>query len=196
MNKKILLASQSKYRKSLLAQLKIDFTVSPSDIDETPLESEDAITLVKRLSYEKAVAKLDEYPNHIIIGSDQVAEINGKIVGKPKDKNDAKKTLMACKGKDITFYTGLCVLDGKDGIKQEHIEPYTVRYRDFSEAEIDSFLDKELLLSCAGSIDWQGMGISLLEKLVGNDPNALTGLPLIKLCEFFRNIDINIYDTY
>jgi len=192
MNKSVLLASESKYRKQLLEQLGFSFTVAPSNIDESPQVNESPTTLVIRLAKEKALFQLSNFPKHIIIGSDQVADIDNVSIGKPKTRADAYETLMACKGRRIPFHTGLCLINGEHGKIQTHIDTFYIHYREYSDKEINNFLDKHLLLSCAGSIDWQVAGISLIKKLEGNDPNSLTGLPLIKLCEMFRNINFQI----
>lgn len=193
MNNKIILASQSVYRKKLLEQLGIEFFVLPSNIDETPNEGESPKDLVLRLSIEKAMFQANNSPSSIIIGSDQVADIDGVSTGKPKNREDGFNILMSCKGRRIPFYTGLCVVDPQNDKLHTHIEAYYIHYRDYSEEEINRFLDNNLMLSCAGAIDWQGAGIALVDRLEGNDPNALTGLPIIKLCEIFRNIGINTF---
>lgn len=192
MNNKIILASQSIHRKKLLDQLGLQFLVLPSNIDETPNDGETPKELVLRLAIEKSMFQVNNNPRAIIIGSDQVADIDGYSTGKPKDKKDAFNILMKCRGRAIPFHTGLCVIDPINDKMHTHIESYYIHYREYSEEELSKFLEKNLMLSCAGAIDWQGAGISLIEKLEGDDPNSLTGLPIIKLCEIFRTMKITL----
>jgi septum formation protein len=185
----ILLASSSKYRAQLLRQLGIEFEQASPNIDESALVGESPDALVTRLSEQKARTLSVDYPEHIIIASDQIALTqNGDILGKPKTIDNAIRQLTSVNGEKVVFLTGLCVLSPSKGdvkwLKQSVIEPYTVYFRQLSEQQIINYVRRELPLDCAGSFKSEGLGISLFEKFEGQDPHALIGLPLIKLCSF------------
>lgn len=185
----ILLASSSAYRAQLLLQLGIEFEQASPNIDESALEHESPNDLVTRLSEQKAKALSTLYPEHIIIASDQIAvSKSGKILGKPKTTENAISQLSSVNGEKVLFLTGLCVLSPLSGekkyLKQTVVEPFTVYFRQLSEQQIANYVLREQPLDCAGSFKSEGLGISLFEKLEGEDPNALIGLPLIKLCSF------------
>lgn len=181
--KKIVLASTSVYRQQLLSRLGIDFSCRAPNIDESPKPEESAEALVKRLAYDKAFAVAK--PGEIVIGSDQLALINGQLTGKPLSLPRARSQLLAASGCEVLFLTSLCVIQDLQPVFQ-HIEPVRVRFRTLTEVEIDRYLQRESVLDCAGSFKAEGLGISLFEHIDSLDPNALIGLPLIALCQALR----------
>lgn len=181
MQPKLILASTSPFRKQLLEKLGIPFQCANPDIDETARPDESAEQLVVRLAQEKARAVATLYPEHLIIGSDQVCVLNGHITGKPLTVERAEEQLSLASGQRITFYTGLCLYDSRNGQYQSYCEPFHVHFRSLSAAEIHAYVAKEQPLWCAGSFKCEGLGITLFERLEGDDPNALIGLPLIRL---------------
>ncbi|MGL5284402.1 MAG: Maf family protein [Plesiomonas shigelloides] len=181
MQPKLILASTSPFRKQLLEKLGIQFQCANPDIDETAQPDESAEQLVVRLAQEKARAVATLYPEHLIIGSDQVCVLNGHITGKPLTVERAEEQLSLASGQCITFYTGLCLYDSRNGQYQSHCEPFHVHFRSLSAAEIHAYVAKEQPLWCAGSFKCEGLGITLFERLEGDDHNALIGLPLIRL---------------
>lgn len=181
MQPKLILASTSPFRKQLLEKLGIPFQCANPDIDETARPDESAEQLVVRLAQEKARAVATLYPEHLIIGSDQVCVLNGHITGKPLTVERAEEQLSLASGQCITFYTGLCLYDSRNDQYQSHCEPFHVHFRSLSAAEIHAYVAKEQPLWCAGSFKCEGLGITLFERLKGDDPNALIGLPLIRL---------------
>lgn len=187
----IILASSSTYRQSLLAKLGLPFDAIAPEVDESPLPDETPDTLAKRLSHCKAMAIASQYPNAIVIGSDQVASIEGKLLGKPGDFTTAKMQLSLCSGKDVTFYTGLCVHNGKKNSTHVRVDTFTVSFRKLSTAQIESYLTKETPFDCAGSFKSEGLGICLFTKLSGKDPNSLVGLPLVSLNDMLLNESID-----
>ncbi|WP_284973862.1 Maf family protein [Atlantibacter hermannii] len=187
----LVLASTSPYRQSLLEKLGIPFIAAAPDADETPLIDEDARHLVLRLAQQKAQSLANRYPNHLIIGSDQVCVLDGKITGKPLTEENARLQLTQASGHIVTFYTGLAVFNSANGQLQTECEPFDVHFRPLTQAEIAHYVEKESPLYCAGSFKSEGLGITLFERLNGRDPNTLVGLPLIALCQMLRNEGVN-----
>lgn len=187
----LILASTSPFRQSLLSKLGLPFIAVAPQCDETPQSGESAQDLVQRLALAKAQALAAEYPNHWIIGSDQVCVLDGTITGKPHTVENACKQLAAASGKVITFYTGLALIQPQSGRQQVICEPFKVHFRTLSPDEIRCYVEKEQPLNCAGSFKSEGMGICLFEQLEGRDPNTLIGLPLISLNEMLRKVGIN-----
>ena len=173
---RLVLASSSAYRRELLARLKIDFETCSPDIDET-----------LRLACAKAAAAAARYPAALIIGSDQVALCSGRELAKPGDHARAKQQLGMMSGKAITFHTALCMLNAASGRQQTAVVPVTVQMRVLDEAAIERYLAAEQPYDCAGSARIEALGITLVDKISGDDPNALIGLPLIALCRMLRN---------
>lgn len=188
---RLLLASTSTYRKMLLEKLHLPFVCAAPQVDETPLVGESAEALVLRLATAKAQALAAAYPEHLIIGSDQVCVIEGKITGKPHTEENACAQLRQASGQKVTFYTGLALYNSRSRHLQVLCEPFHVHFRTLSEAEISAYVRLEQPLNCAGSFKSEGLGIALFEKLEGRDPNALIGLPLIALLEMLRAEGIN-----
>lgn len=183
---RLILASTSPFRRELLGRLQLPFEAVSPDADESPLPDEMPTTTAERLSVAKARAVADRYPDALIIGSDQVAYQGEIRYGKPGTKESAIAQLRSMSGKTVIFHTGLCLLNAATGRIHLRGIPTEVRFRELSDAEILRYLDKEDALNCAGSARSEGLGISLLESLRGDDPNALVGLPLISLCDMLR----------
>ncbi len=188
---RLLLASTSPYRKMLLEKLQLPFDCAAPQVDETPLPGESAEALVLRLATAKAQALALAYPEHLIIGSDQVCVIDGSITGKPHTEGNARAQLRQASGQAVTFYTGLALYNGRSKQLQALCEPFHVHFRALSEAEIAAYVRLEQPLNCAGSFKSEGLGIALFDRLEGRDPNTLIGLPLIALLEMLRAEGIN-----
>ncbi len=184
--RRLILASTSPYRRELLARLQLPFEAVAPDADESPLPDESPVATAERLSVAKARAVASRFPDSLIIGSDQVAYLGESRFGKPGTRENAISQLRAMSGKAVIFHTGLCLLNSASGRLHLRGIPTEVRFRELSDLEIHRYLDKEDALNCAGSARSEGLGISLLESLRGDDPNALVGLPLIALCDMLR----------
>lgn len=179
----LILASSSAYRRELLARLHLPFTCVSPNIDESHRHDESAIDLVKRLSLEKAQALTSSHPNHLIIGSDQVAVLNGQIIGKPHTFDKAREQLLAASGASVTFLTGLTLLNSRQGTHQTDCIPFTVHMRPLSRERIERYLHMEQPYDCAGSFKAEGLGVSLFQRTEGDDATSLIGLPLIRLVD-------------
>jgi len=182
----VVLASTSPYRRELLARLQIPFETAAPEADESALPGEAPASTALRLAEAKARAVAGRYPDALIIGSDQVAAHGNERFGKPVRRDNAVAQLRQMRGKEVVFHTGLCLLDSASNRVQLSCIDTHVGFRDLSDAEIASYLDREDALNCAGSAKSEGLGISLLSYLRGDDPNALVGLPLIALCGMLR----------
>lgn len=180
---KILLASSSIYRRQLLQKLGLTFDWASPDIDESQQQEETPEQLVHRLAQAKANCLAGNYPNHLIIGSDQVATIGDRILGKPHTHANAVAQLKSFCQREVTFLTGLCLLNPTTNHTQTSVEIYKVRFRNLTDLQIENYLKREQPYDCAGSFKSEGLGICLFEKLKGNDPNILIGLPLIALTQ-------------
>jgi len=187
----IILASTSPYRRALLDKLGLPFECATPQTDETPHAGEAPRHLVLRLAQEKAQSLAQKYPQHLIIGSDQVCVLDGEITGKPHTEENARQQLMKASGNIVTFYTGLALFNSATGHLQTECEPFDVHFRRLSAQEIDDYVRKERPLNCAGSFKSEGLGIALFERLEGRDPNTLVGLPLIALCQMLRREHCN-----
>jgi len=179
----LLLASSSVYRRELLARLQLPFTCSSPDIDESPLAGESATELVRRLAQAKAQALAASHPGHLIIGSDQVAVLDGKIIGKPHTFDKAREQLLAASGASVTFLTGLALLNSQSGHCQLDCIPFTVHMRTLDPASVERYLRAEQPYDCAGSFKAEGLGVSLFQRTEGPDATSLIGLPLIRLVD-------------
>ncbi len=182
----IVLASSSSYRRELLTRLQLPFTCHSPDIDETPQANESAQALVQRLALSKARALAQHYPQHIIIGSDQVAVLDGKIIGKPLHAEGATQQLSAASGRSLVFLTGLTVIDTRTQIEQVDLVPFTVHFRTLNAAQIQRYIAAEQPFDCAGSFKSEGLGVSLFQATEGSDATSLVGLPLIRLCDMLN----------
>ena len=192
MSLKLILASSSPYRRELLERLKIPFEVIAPEVDETPHPGETPEKLVERLAIEKAQKIAGKTRGVLVIGSDQVAVYNGHIVGKPHSHDKAVQQLREASGRTVTLYTGLALINADTQRIQREVIPYRVTFRALSDAQIESYLRLEQPYSCAGSVKSEGLGIALLEKFEGEDPNTLIGLPLIRLVRMLENEGINV----
>lgn len=184
---KLVLASTSPYRKALLEKLQVKFTSASPDIDESALPGESPEQLVARLAEAKAKAIADQFANALIIGSDQVAVVDGKIVGKPGNHDTAIAQLKRASGKRVIFLTGLCVYNTLSQRTQVDVVPFSVIFRPLTDAQIEHYLQREQPYNCAGSFKSEGLGIALFERLEGEDPNTLIGLPLIRLIRMLES---------
>lgn len=180
----LVLASSSPFRRELLGRLGLQFLCDSPDIDESRQPDEPAEQLVQRLALEKARAVATRHPAALVIGSDQVAVLeDGSIVGKPGSAERAVEQLLQASGSCVTFLTGLCLYNSASDQYQLCCEPFKVHFRQLSSDAISSYINKEQPLNCAGSFKSEGLGITLFRRLEGDDPNALIGLPLIRLTE-------------
>lgn len=177
----LVLASGSQFRQELLDKLNLTYKFSSPDIDESPYKGERPEALVERLAINKAAAVAQQHKQALIIGSDQVAVINGKIIGKPLSHARATEQLRSASDKSITFYTGLALLNSGTQKVQSEVIPFKVHFRCLTDAMIENYLLQEQPYQCAGSFKSEGLGIALFDKLEGDDPNTLIGLPLIRL---------------
>ena len=187
----LLLASTSPWRRMLLEKLTLPFECAAPEVDETPQPGESARQLVVRLAQAKAQALASRFPQHLIIGSDQVCVLDGEITGKPHTEENAYRQLRKASGTIVTFYTGLALYNSANGHLQTECEPFDVHFRHLSDQEIEAYIRKENPLQCAGSFKSEGLGITLFERLEGRDPNSLVGLPLIALCQMLRREGFN-----
>ncbi len=188
----LILASTSPYRRELLGRLGLPFEVTNPQTDESPLPGEDPERMALRLSEAKARAVANAFPDALIIGSDQVAMVDGEIYGKPGTHERAIEQLHALSGKTVNFFTGLCLLNAKTGNAEVRGVATLVTFRDLTDREIKNYLQREPAYNCAGSAKSEGLGIALLSRIQGDDPNALVGLPLIALCDLLRNQGVAI----
>ena len=192
----LLLASSSIYRRELLTRLQLPFICHSPDIDESPLPNETPRALVERLAVSKARALAQSYPEHIIIGSDQVAVLDQQIIGKPLHAEGAFKQLRAASGRSVTFLTALAIIDTRktNNTPKEQVDcvPFTVHFRTLSDAQILRYIDQEQPFDCAGSFKSEGLGVSLFQATEGTDATSLVGLPLIRLCDMLNNCGIAI----
>jgi septum formation protein len=187
---RLILASSSKYRRELLERLRLPFEVLVPNIDETPLPDEAPEQTAMRLAQEKAIAIAQKSPDALVIGSDQVATLDGIQIGKPGTHENAMKQLRQMRGRRVVFHTALCLCDGRlgaprDAIQVENVQTF-VTFRDLPDEELDAYLRIEQPYDCAGSAKNEALGIAILEKIESSDPTALTGLPLIALCSMLR----------
>ena len=188
----LLLASSSVYRRDLLSRLCLPFSCSSPDIDESHRPGESAVELVKRLSLEKARALAHSHPNHLIIGSDQVAVLDGRIIGKPHTHDKAHQQLMSASGASVSFLTGLTLLNSQTGHYQVDCIPFTVHMRPLKTEQIERYLLAEQPYDCAGSFKAEGLGVSLFQRTEGDDATSLVGLPLIRLVDMLLAEGVDI----
>ncbi len=194
-NQALLLASTSIFRMALLKKLHLNFSTFKPNIDESSLADEPVSSMVSRLSLEKAHKATESNQQKIIIASDQAASFQGKPIGKPHNYKNAVKQLTSFSGKTIVFYTGLAVIDQNNNNIYQDLEETKVSFRDLSQTDIHNYLTLEEPYQCAGSFKSEGLGISLFAKIETNDPNALIGLPLIKLVDILKKIGLQIPPT-
>jgi septum formation protein len=179
--RRLILASTSVFRKELLQRLELPFVTIAPDADETPQAGETGRQLAGRLAQLKARSVAAGERNALVIGSDQVAVLDDEIIGKPGDHARAVAQLSRARGRTVVFYTGLCLIDSDSGREQLTVEPFKVTFRQLTDEQIEHYLDREQPYQCAGSFKAESLGIALFERLEGDDPNSLIGLPLIAL---------------
>jgi septum formation protein len=189
---KLVLASTSPYRRDLLARLSVPFEVAAPEVDETPLAGESPDDTAQRLSVLKARAVAEKFPDALIIGSDQVALLEGRQLGKPGTHDKAVEQLKAMRAKTLEFHTALTLLNARTGHTQTANVPVRLVMRDYSDAQIDAYLRKDQPYNCCGSARSEALGIALIERYETEDPNALVGLPLIKLVEMLANEGVDV----
>jgi len=188
----LVLASSSPFRRQLLAQLQVPFTVVVPNIDETARAQEEPQGLVERLAIEKARVVGTHLTDSLIIGSDQVASYDGKIVGKPGDRTTAVKQLLAASGQTVRLYTGVALLNSNSGVIRSRVIPYEVVFRDITLAMIEGYLEREQPYGCCGSLQADGLGVAFLARISGDDPSALIGLPLITVIDLLAQENYSI----
>ncbi|BCK87581.1 Maf-like protein YceF [Sideroxyarcus emersonii] len=188
----LVLASTSIYRSQLLSTLQLPFQTAAPDVDETPLPGESAEQTSWRLAQAKAQVVARRFPDALIIGSDQVALLDGKQIGKPLNHDNAVRQLSAMRGKTVTFYTALTLLNAASGAMQTDVAITKVSFRDLRDDEIERYLKKEQPYHCAGSAKSEGLGIALISRIEGDDPNALIGLPLILLVSMLEKQGVRV----
>ena len=191
-DQKIILASSSPYRKELLKRLDITFTTISPEVNERYFQDELISDYVLRLAKTKAESIVPKNNNSLIIAADQALQCNKKILGKPGNYNKAKEQLIFMSNRSLTFYTGLCLINTETKIIEEDVVSFRVDFRKLTESEIENYLVKEKPYDCVGSFKSEKLGISLLKKMNGDDPTALIGLPLIRLCKMLRNQGVDI----
>ncbi|UTW13519.1 Maf family protein [Marinobacterium rhizophilum] len=189
---KLILASSSVYRRALLDTLQLPYECISPDIDESARPGESAETLVRRLALEKAQAVARHTPNALVIGSDQVAVLDGDIIGKPLTHDKARAQLLRASGRSVRFVTGLCLLNSNSRHSQVDAIDFQVHFRTLTEQQINRYLEREQPYQCAGSFKSEGLGIALFERLEGDDPNSLIGLPLIRLVRMLENAGVQV----
>jgi len=192
-NPNLILGSSSPFRKMLLDRLMLPFDTASPEIDESPRPNETPLQLVERLAIEKAQEVAKNHAHSLVIGSDQVALHGDEIVGKPHTYERAVKQLQTASGKKIELFTGLALVNSSTGRLQSEVVPFTVHFKTLSERTIDQYLRKEEPYNCAGSVKSEGLGIALLERFDGDDPNALIGLPMIRLVTMLENEGFDLF---
>lgn len=182
----LVLGSSSAYRRELLSRLGLPFDVCSPDVDETPLAGEAPLALAQRLALAKARAVAPQYPNHVVIGSDQVADLHGTPLGKPGTHPRAVEQLQRMRGQTVQFHTALAVVHHATGLCLQDTATVHVVFRHYSDEEIERYLQREQPYDCAGSAKSEGLGIAMLDRIDSDDPTALIGLPLIRTARMLR----------
>ncbi len=188
----LILGSTSRYRKELLSRLQIPFETAAPDVDETPHNNESPKDLALRLALAKARAVALKNPEAVVIGSDQVADLDGTPLGKPGNHTNATLQLQRMRGKTVIFQTALSVVCIASGYERTDLAEVKVKFRDLSDAEIEAYLRAEEPYDCAGSAKSEGLGIALLDAIDNDDPTALVGLPLIRTCQMLREAGVKL----
>ena len=194
-NRKLILGSTSAYRRELLGRLNVPFSVESPHVDETPLPGELPVELAQRLALAKARAVAKRFPSCVVIGSDQVADLDGQALGKPGNHDRAVAQLRQMRGKTVIFQTAVAVVCLEAGFSQESLAPVKVQFRALEDTEIENYLRLEQPYDCAGSAKSEGLGIALLDAIESDDPTALVGLPLIRTSRMLRAAGIQLLTT-
>ena len=187
----LILASTSRYRRELLERLRLPFSVEAPEVDETPRAGEPPAALAQRLAMAKARAVSLRHRDAVVIGSDQVADLDGTPIGKPGNHERAVEQLRAMRGRSAVFQTAVAVVCEATGYSGTALVPVTVRFRQLADAEIEHYLRTEQPYDCAGSAKCETLGIALLDAIESDDPSALIGLPLIRTCALLREAGID-----
>jgi septum formation protein len=188
----VILGSTSRYRRELLQRLGIAFDVVAPEVDETALENEKTDALAMRLALAKAHAVAHQHPRAVVIGSDQVADLHGQALGKPGNHARALAQLQRMRGQTVIFQTAVAVVCRESNFERVQLAPVVVKFRELSDAEIESYLLREMPYDCAGSAKSEGLGIALLDSIESDDPTALVGLPLIRTCAMLRAAGVRL----
>ena len=188
----VVLGSTSRYRRELLERLRLPFEVAAPEVDETPLPGEAPAALATRLALAKAHAVAARFPEAVVIGSDQVADLHGQPLGKPGSHERATEQLRQMRGQTVVFQTALAVVCHASGFEQADLAPVRVRFRARGDDEIEHYLRAEQPYDCAGSAKSEGLGIALLEAIDSDDPTALVGLPLIRTARMLRAAGVRL----
>ena len=188
----LVLASSSRYRRALLERFGLPFECSAPDIDEAPQGDETPSALALRLAETKARAVARQRPGTLVIGSDQVAQLDGALLGKPGDAATARDQLARASGREVEFLTAVALVDGRNGAVLRHVDRTVVQFRPLDPAEIAAYVERDRPLDCAGSFRSEGLGVVLFERISSEDPTALVGLPLIALARMMRQAGIEI----
>jgi septum formation protein len=188
----LILGSTSRYRRELLARLRLPFEVVAPEVDETPHPAESPADLACRLALAKARAVSALHPDAVVIGSDQVADLHGRPLGKPGNHARATAQLREMRGQTVVFQTAVSVVHAAGGFEQTALAAVRVRFRDLADAEIEAYLHAEQPYDCAGSAKSEGLGIALLDAIDSDDPTALIGLPLIRTCQLLRAAGLTV----
>ncbi|MDA7416546.1 Maf family nucleotide pyrophosphatase [Xenophilus arseniciresistens] len=186
MQRTVILGSTSRYRRGLMERLQMPFEVHAPEVDESPLPGEAPAALAARLALAKARAVARRFPEAVVIGSDQVADLDGEALGKPGDHARAVAQLQRMRGRTLVFQTALAVVCEASCFVQQDLAPVRVVFRELSDAAIEQYLRAEQPYDCAGSAKSEGLGIALLDAIDSDDPTALVGLPLIRTCRMLR----------
>lgn len=192
MQSTLILASSSIYRRELLTRLQLPFSCISPDVDESPLADELPQATALRLAQVKAKKIGMSHPHALIIGCDQVATLDNMQLGKPLTHDNATKQLRLMRGREVVFHSALCLYNPMTRSMQAEVVPYVVTFRNLSDSQIENYLIKEQPYHCAGSAKSEGLGIAIIEKMTGEDPNALIGLPLIKLVNMLQNEGVSV----
>ena len=190
--RRLILASTSPYRRELLSRLRLPFDVVSPHVDEAPLVGELPRALALRLALAKAQAVASQHPHAVVIGSDQVADLDGEPLGKPGTHSRATGQLQRMRGKTVVFHTAVAVVCVETGFSQVDLSQVKVKFRNLGDADIERYLQAETPYDCAGSAKSEGLGIALLESIDSDDPTALVGLPLIRTCHMLRAAGVKV----
>ncbi len=194
LHRKLILGSSSVYRRELLQRLGLPFSIESPQVDESAQADESPVALAQRLALAKAREVASRFPDCVVIGSDQVADLDGQSLGKPGTHERAVAQLRQMRGKTVIFHTALAVVCLQSGFCQDAVAPVRVKFRDLSDAEIENYLQAEPAYDCAGSAKSEGLGIALLARIDSDDPTALVGLPLIRCSQMLRAAGIDPLD--
>ena len=193
--RQLILGSTSRYRRELLERLSIPFQVATPDVDETPLPQEAPHVLAERLALAKAKAVAAQFPQAVVIGSDQVADLDGQSLGKPGTHDKAVAQLRLMRGQTVVFQTAVAVVCFESGFEQRSLAAVRVKFRHLTDDEIENYLLLDKPYDCAGSAKSEGLGIALLASIDSDDPTALIGLPLIRTCQMLRAAGIQLLSS-